>query len=51
MSYNAGITRVRRWSKKNLNDELFLEIVPYEETREYGRKLISASTIYELLYK
>ena len=51
MSYNAGITRVRRWSKKNLNDELFLEIVPYEETREYGRKLISASTIYELIYK
>lgn len=59
-SYNAGITRVRRWLKNSLQDfgktenlpaDLFLEIIPYTETREYGRKLISASIIYDLLYK
>ena len=58
-SYNAGITRVRRWLKtskigvkgkdKNTQD-LFLETIPYSETREYGRKLVSASVYYELLY-
>lgn len=59
-SYNAGITRVRRWLKNSIQDfgststlpsDLFLEVVPYAETREYGRKLLSATIIYDLLYK
>jgi len=58
-SYNAGISRVRRWQqtslrefgkKKNMPGDLFLEAIPYSETREYGRKLVSASLIYSLLY-
>lgn len=58
-SYNAGITRVRRWlessmvhygTKSKMSDDLFLETVPYSETREYGRKLISASVFYEFAY-
>lgn len=58
-SYNAGITRVRRWlsssqvhfgKKKNMPGDLFLETIPYSETREYGRKLVSASLFYEWLY-
>lgn len=58
-SYNAGITRVRRWlsssmvqfgKKKNMPGDLFLETLPYSETREYGRKLVSASLFYEWLY-
>lgn len=49
-SYNAGITRVRRWLKSStLPMDLFLETLPYAETREYGRKLISATSIYEYL--
>ncbi len=57
-SYNAGITRVRRWlqssliefgKKSNMPLDLFLETVPYSETREYGRKLVSATTMYEFL--
>ena len=57
-SYNAGITRVRRWLKSSLVEfgkksempmDLFLETVPYSETREYGRKLVSATTMYEYL--
>lgn len=58
-SYNAGITRVRRWLKSSLVEfdkksnmplDLFLETVPFTETREYGRKLISATAMYEWLY-
>ena len=57
-SYNAGITRVRRWlqssltefgKKSNMPLDLFLETVPFAETREYGRKLISATIVYDWL--
>ncbi len=58
-AYNAGITRVRRWlhssliefdKKSNMPLDLFLETLPFAETREYGRKLISATAMYEVLY-
>lgn len=58
-SYNAGITRVRRWlqssltefgKKKNMPLDLFLESLPYSETREYGRKLLTATVMYKILY-
>ena len=57
-SYNAGITRVRRWlqssliefgKKSNMPLDLFLETVPFAETREYGRKLVSAPIAYDWL--
>lgn len=57
-SYNAGITRVRRWlqssliefgKKSNMPLDLFLETVPFAETREYGRKLVSATIAYDWL--
>lgn len=58
-SYNAGITRVRRWvqssmiefgKKENMPSDLFLETVPFAETREYGRKLAGAAVMYEWIY-
>ena len=59
-AYNGGITRVRRWisnsckelgfAKNELPMDLFLETVPFEETREYGRKIVSASAMYGWLY-
>lgn len=58
-SYNAGITRVRRWLKSSMIEfgskstmplDLYLETVPYTETRGYGRKLISATAMYEWIY-
>ena len=33
-----------------MSNDLFLETVPYEETRNYGKKLISATVMYEYLY-
>lgn len=52
-AYNGGITRVRRWraGASDLSDELFLEIVPFKETRDYGRKVLSAEYFYEYLYR
>ena len=37
--------------KKTLPLDLFLETIPYEETRGYGRKLVSASVYYAWLYE
>ncbi|MCF0241317.1 MAG: lytic transglycosylase domain-containing protein [Treponema sp.] len=58
-SYNAGISRVRKWKKssalgfnmKSVPEDLFLETLPYPETREYGRKCYSAAAMYQWLYK
>ena len=58
-AYNAGLSRVRRWlqgslyefgKKDSIPEDLFLETVPFSETREYGRKLISAVVMYDFLY-
>lgn len=50
-SYNAGITRVRSWKKSYpLDSFLFLEALPYAETRDYGRKILVASSFYGYLY-
>ena len=57
-SYNGGISRVRSWVKSanlefgtsNLSKDLFLEAIPFSETREYGRKVVSAAAMYGYLY-
>jgi soluble lytic murein transglycosylase len=51
-AYNAGITKVRRWQKdgSGLADDVFLEGLPYAETREYGRKVLAAAAVYGYLY-
>lgn len=58
-AYNAGITRVRQWLRESARDfnqtnppkDLFLEALPFTETREYGRKTVSAAVIYAWLYE
>lgn len=65
-AYNAGLTNVRNWGRSFRNDwsttgrpmqkpvgismDLFLESLPFTETREYGRKVISAAAMYAYLY-
>ena len=51
-AYNAGLSRVRGWPKKarELADDLFLESLEYAETRDYGRKILSAAVVYGWLY-
>ena len=65
-AYNAGLTNVREWVRIAKRDwrvtgktahrstgismDLFLETLPYDETREYGRKIITAAAVYSWLY-
>ncbi len=59
-SYNAGFRKVTTWlnssmlefrKSDNMEMDLFLETIPVSETREYGRKLIGATVMYEYLYE
>jgi soluble lytic murein transglycosylase len=52
LAYNGGIGRLRRWrnAEPALGGDLFLETVEYNETREYGRKVLSAAAAYGYLY-
>ena len=51
-AYNAGLSRVRGWEKaaRGFPDDLLLESLSIEETREYGRNVLWASVVYDVLY-
>lgn len=57
-SYNAGIGKMRSTLKKisaemerdNLPMDIFLEMLPITETRNYGRNVTAAAAIYAYLY-
>ncbi|MGZ8494060.1 MAG: lytic transglycosylase domain-containing protein, partial [Gemmatirosa sp.] len=51
-AYNAGASRVRRWRQSPGTDdpELFVERIPYEETRDYVRIVLRGRTLYGALY-
>lgn len=50
-AYNGGMNRVRRWRAVcSLPIDLFLETVIFHETRDYGRKVLSAAAVYKELY-
>jgi len=48
-AYNAGIHRVERWRPMdhNMSADLWIENIPYRETREYVRRVTAYTTIYE----
>jgi soluble lytic murein transglycosylase len=52
LAYNGGMSRIRRWHRDRgaMPGDLFLETIEYRETREYGRKLVSATAVYGFLY-
>ena len=52
-AYNAGGTRVRRWETRpgvGNDPELFLEMIPYLETRNYVRRVLRNAEFYRSLY-
>lgn len=51
-SYNAGTTPVKRWIKESGTDRLdiFVESIPYAETRGYVKRVLQSAKIYYLLY-
>lgn len=50
--YNAGENRVALWNKSlaPLGEELFIELIPYTETRDYVRRILANAMMYERLY-
>jgi soluble lytic murein transglycosylase len=51
-AYNAGSGTVNRWRKKfgTLREDEFIENIPYGETREYVKKVLTGAEIYHRLY-
>lgn len=51
-SYNAGIDAVKRWVKDQDTTKLdvFIESIPYSETRSYVKRVLQSAHIYYLLY-
>jgi len=47
-AYNAGPLRVDAWLPRNaaLNASIWIETIPYSETRNYVRKVLTADTIF-----
>jgi soluble lytic murein transglycosylase len=51
LAYNGGMNRVRRWrAASSYPVDLFLETITLNETRDYGRKVMSAAAVYKDLY-
>ena len=47
-SYNAGPYRVRQWlPNKDMPSDLWVETIPYSETRNYVRRVMSYTVIYD----
>lgn len=52
-AYNAGGGAVNRWLNnfKGLELDEFIENIPYQETRNYVKKIIASVAVYQALYK
>ncbi len=52
-SYNAGPGATERWLAGRTTDEfdLWVESIPYEETRGYTRRVVSSMAVYAWLYE
>lgn len=51
-AYNAGYGNLTAWKKvyPDIRPELFIEAVPFTETRNYVKKVFAAAVFYVLLY-
>jgi soluble lytic murein transglycosylase len=51
-AYNAGSAAVGRWRKnlKGLEKDEFIESIPYQETRDYVKKVYASAATYRQLY-
>lgn len=51
-AYNAGASAVERWRKsmQSLKKDEFIENIPYQETRDYVKKVYASAATYRQLY-
>ena len=51
-AYNAGPNRARRWvAPRTMEAAVFVESIPYGETREYVKRVMANTVHYALLYE
>lgn len=52
-AYNAGPGRARRWIRERPSAEfdLWVELIPYPETRRYTKRVLSSRAVYAYLYE
>lgn len=52
-SYNAGEKRVKKWFKEKYREdiEIFIEQIPYFETRNYVKNILRNYNNYKMIYK
>jgi tetratricopeptide (TPR) repeat protein len=52
-AYNAGIDPVRRWVQEQDTSrvDVFIESIPYTETRQYVKRVLQTAMIYSKLYE
>ena len=52
-AYNAGPGRAARWLKErpNLDFDLWVERIPFQETRRYTKRVLSSRAVYSYLYE
>ncbi len=52
-SYNAGPAKINVWREHlgGLDEELFIELIPYTETRDYVKRILANRDMYEALYQ
>lgn len=47
-SYNAGPNRVSNWlPERNMDADIWVELIPYNETRDYVKNVMSYTTVYD----
>ena len=53
IAYNAGGGNLRKWKRlyPAFSDEFFAEVIPYKETRNYVKKVLTSSVLYGYLYR
>jgi soluble lytic murein transglycosylase len=50
-AYNAGLSRAREWrADRPLEGAIYVESIPFTETRDYVRKVMSNTTHYARLF-
>jgi soluble lytic murein transglycosylase len=50
-AYNSGATPVRRWLDRGARDiDVFVERIPYDETRAYVKRVLASEAAYAFLY-
>lgn len=51
-AYNAGPGRARRWLRERprADFDLWVELIPYNETRRYTKRVLSSRAVYAFLY-